>query len=58
MLTAIMIIIGLFNMIWPRSAWELARGWEFKDAEPSDEALYVTRVGGGLLILCAITRLF
>ena len=58
MFTALLIIIGLFNMIWPRSAWELTRGWEFKDAEPSDEALYVIRVGGGLLLLFAITRLF
>ena len=54
----LMLIIGLFNCIWPRAAWELTRGWEFKDAEPSDEALYVIRAGGGLLIFLAVTLIF
>jgi len=57
-LIAIMLIIGLFNCIWPRAAWELARGWEFKDAEPSDEALLVTRAGGGFLVFLAVTMIF
>ena len=54
LLIGLMLIIGIINLVWPRAAWELTRGWEFEDAEPSDEALYVMRAGGGLLVFLAI----
>lgn len=58
LLIALILIIGIVNLIWPRAAWELTRGWEFQDAEPSDEALTLTRAGGGLLVFLAILMIF
>ena len=58
LLIGLMLIIGIVNLIWPRAAWELTRGWEFKDAEPSDEALTLTRAGGGLLVFLSILMIF
>ena len=58
LLIALLLIVGAVNLIWPQAAWELSRGWEFKNAEPSDEALLATRVGGGLLVFLAIVMFF
>jgi len=57
-LIAVMLIIGLVNLIWPRAAWELARGWQFKDAEPSEEALLAARAGGGFLVFLSVAMIF
>ena len=57
-LIAIILIIGLFNCIWPRAAWELTRGWEFKDAEPSELALGLGRAGGVLVAIIGLFLLF
>lgn len=54
----IVILIGIFNLVAPDAAWELSRGWQFKDAEPSDAALVAARIGGGVTILIGIMILF
>lgn len=54
----LMIIIGLFNLASPRTAWYLSCGWRFKDAEPSEAALVLGRLGGGVLMLVGAIILF
>lgn len=52
-LILILMAVGLFNTISPRSSWYLGYGWRFKDAEPSEAALLFTRAGGILLLIIA-----
>ena len=40
------LIIGLFNICFPYGSWYLGHGWRFRDAEPSDLALLMTRISG------------
>lgn len=54
----LLILIGLWNAISPQSAWYASSGWRYKDAEPSDEALYVHRVAGGFAIFLGIVLQF
>ena len=54
----LLMIIGLFNLISPRTGWYLSYGWRFKDAEPSDAALVMARIGGGIAILIGVILLF
>ncbi|MEF3306738.1 DUF6199 family natural product biosynthesis protein [Paenibacillus sp. GYB003] len=42
--------IGLLNVIFPRTAWFWNVGWQFKNAEPSEAALLMGRIGGLLAI--------
>lgn len=46
--------IGLFNIISPYTAWYLQYGWRYKDAEPSDVALTVNRIIGGVAIIISV----
>lgn len=54
----IALIIGVVNIASPETAWYLSDGWKYKDAEPSDEALLLTRVGGGSAILIGLGFMF
>lgn len=54
----LMIILGIFNLASPRTAWYLSYGWHYKDAEPSDVSLALARVGGGVLVLVGVIMLF
>ncbi len=38
--------LGLWNAISPYSSWYLNYGWRYKNLEPSDAALGMTRLGG------------
>lgn len=38
---SILLIVGILN---PRFAWQMSEGWKFKDAEPSEAYLIMTRV--------------
>jgi len=38
---SILLIIGIIN---PRFAWQMSEGWKFKDAEPSETYLVMTRM--------------
>lgn len=53
-LAFVLIIIGAWYTFAPRSAWWLARGWWYKNAEPSNLAIGFYRIGGCLLILIGI----
>lgn len=53
-LAKLLIVIGLWNVISPESAWYASSGWRYKDAEPSDDALYVHRVAGGFAIFLGV----
>ena len=46
--------IGLFDLLFPRVSWYLGYGWRFKDAEPSDAALVLSRIGGGIALLVGV----
>lgn len=49
---------GIWNIVHPRSAWYVSRGWEFKDAEPSEAALVVGQLGGAVAVIAALVLLF
>lgn len=50
--------LGIFNIAAPRVSWQISYGWRYKDAEPSDLALAVGRVSGGIGIVVAVVLLF
>ena len=50
--------LGLFHLISPHTAWYLSHGWRFKDAEPSDLALALNRMGGGIALLIGLLLVF
>ena len=50
----ILIAVGVFCIAAPKDAWYLQRGWQFKNAEPSDEAIKFTRISGVIVIIIAI----
>lgn len=53
-----MILIGILNTIFPRIFWTLRDGWRYKDAEPTDFALLMSRLGGIMLVLAGIYVMF
>lgn len=52
------IVLGGVTVAFPKGMWFLAFGWRYRDAEPSEVALVLDRLGGGLLILMGILFLF
>lgn len=54
----ILIVIGVVNAAWPEVGWHLSEGWKFKDAEPSDTALFLGRLGGIVAIVAGIICFF
>ncbi len=54
----IMIVVGLINALVPDVAWQLKEGWKYRNAEPSDMALILIRLGGIGIILFGILALF
>ena len=53
----LLLILGLFNLLAPEASWYLSYGWRYKNAEPSDAALVMARVSGGMVIAAAILLL-
>ncbi|MGN0250750.1 MAG: DUF6199 family natural product biosynthesis protein [Oliverpabstia sp.] len=49
--------MGAFNTAAPSVAWYLEYGWRYKNAEPSDLALGLNRVGGIIAIIVGILTL-
>ncbi|HHV45910.1 MAG TPA: hypothetical protein GXX53_03230 [Tissierellia bacterium] len=49
-----LILIGLFNIFFPRAAWYLEIGWKIKDSEPSEGALIFHRVIGVIFCIAGI----
>lgn len=54
----LVIALGLFNLLAPEQAWYFSKGWQFKDAEPSDSALYKHRICGAVIIILGMFLLF
>ncbi len=54
----LLLIVGIFNTAAPQAAWYLSDGWRFKDAEPSETALDLTRFGGIVAIIIAVFMMF
>ena len=54
----LLMALGLFHLISPHTAWYLSHGWRFKDAEPSDLALALNRMGGGIALLIGLLLVF
>ena len=54
----ILLICGVISLVSPETAWHLSKGWQFKDAEPSDAVLVCIRIAGAVEILAAFFILF
>lgn len=54
----LIVIMGLLNLCKPEEMWYLSRGWQFKDAEPSEEALQMTRLGGVACLVIGVLLMF
>lgn len=52
------IALGVFNAWKPEWAWYISKGWQFRDAEPSDAALGMTRFGGIIAIILGVILFF
>lgn len=50
----LLLAVGILNTVSPSMAWYLQYGWRFKDAEPSDMALGLNRVGGIAALVIAV----
>ncbi|MCF6462576.1 histidine kinase [Clostridium sp. Cult1] len=44
MMRIIVSILLIINIINPRLGWKIWEGWKYKNVEPSDGYLYVSRV--------------
>lgn len=51
------IVVGICNIVDPYLAWKMSK-WEYKNVEPSDEALKWTRMSGFILIGAAVYYFF
>lgn len=47
-------VLGILQAIFPRAFWYVSHGWKYKDAEPSDMALFLGRAGGVLVALVGL----
>jgi uncharacterized membrane protein YidH (DUF202 family) len=52
------IIIGILNVVFPKLTWYMRVGWQFKNAEPSEYALIIARIGGVIAIVVGLFLLF
>lgn len=54
----LLLVVGVFNTVWPHAAWYMEYGWRCKNAEPSGLALGLNRFGGIIAIIAAIIATF
>lgn len=54
----ILILTGAIHIAAPRGMWYISYGWRYKNAEPSDMALFVERAGGIFAIIIGVICLF
>jgi hypothetical protein len=50
----LLLALGVWNLLAPKSVWWVCRGWWYKNAEPSDAALLVCRIGGVVLLFSGV----
>ena len=54
----VIIIASILNIAIPEQMWELYEGWKFRNAEPSDTALTMARIGGVFGIIAGLIIMF
>ncbi len=54
----LLIALGAWYTLSPRSAWYCSYGWRYKDAEPSEAALVIGRLSGIAVILFGFFTIF
>ena len=52
------IALGIWGIAKPESLWYLGHGWRYRNAEPSDAALVMERLTGGLGIIVGLLLIF
>ena len=57
MISVFIILIGIFEAVYPEESWQLTHGWKYKNAEPSDMYMGMTRVGGVVMIIAGAVML-
>ena len=50
--------LGMIDVVWPRTGWYLSHGWRYKNAEPSEAALFFGRMGGIVVVLLGLGVMF
>jgi len=53
----VFLILGIIMTASPYTGWYLSTGWRFKDAEPSDAALFMNRVSGVIGVIFGLILL-
>ena len=53
-LIILLLIVGGFNAVAPQTSWYLSEGWKYKNLEPSETALDMTRIVGVIAIVIAV----
>ncbi|WP_040952024.1 DUF6199 family natural product biosynthesis protein [Gorillibacterium massiliense] len=49
------IVMGILNVIFPGVGWRMRYGWMMKgDAEPSDAYLFMSRIGGIVVVIIGL----
>lgn len=56
-ISIVAIVVGIIGLAAPQALWWVEMGWMIRDAEPSDAALVVNRIIGGLLIFVGVMML-
>ena len=54
----LLIPLGILQAVFPQAFWFANHGWKYKDAEPSELALGLGRVGGAVIALIGLIMLF
>lgn len=54
----ILIILGGFSLAFPYASWYISYGWRYKNAEPSDTALIMARISGGIAVIVGVGLFF
>lgn len=58
LLALLFVALGVWYAVAPYSAWYVAYGWRYKNAEPSDAALPVCRCSGVVAIILGVFVFF
>lgn len=54
----LLIPLGILQAVFPQAFWFVNHGWKYRDAEPSELALGLGRVGGVLIAIIGLIMLF
>ena len=57
----IIIAMGVWNILSPETAWHFkhfGKKWMYKNAEPSEGALVMYRIGGGIMVVIGVVVMF